>query len=335
MSIFGEKPKQPIVKDESLDTINLNFKTGLITSDEALFLIKTQIIPRLKKEAGFQDKILIESLISEKNWNVFKQFWNKEYEGKSLISHYTAKQEFYVALKALEPLSLISSSRKEIQKKLDYEFNEVRHKRYSSRINALLRFLGRDFIINPKRRSTQEVRYVTWSEFQTVLSKVKDENLKNLYIVLYCTGLRLGEAFTINQRDLKTNGTIYITKQLDRLYKPRETKNRKNHRTLILKEGIEAFDKWSGLENKEKYRNIASHPLINASRKCFKDKARQISPHDLRHSYVIHMLGLGVPLDRIAKFIGDTIQTTEKFYAGFVTSDNEIEFVKNIIKNNS
>lgn len=331
----GQKPKQPQVQDESLNTININFKKGLLTLEEAFLLIKTQIIPRLKKESGLQEKILIESFISEKNWKVFKDYWDKEYEDKPLVSHYTAKQEFYVALKGLEPLSLISSSKREIQKKLDEEFNEVRHKRYSGRINSLLKFIGRDFTINPKRRMLPEVRYVTWNELQSVLSNVKDSNLKNLYITLYTTGLREGEAFVLTPRDLKTNGTIYITKQMTREFKITAVKNKKNHRTLILKEGIDAFNKWTDIQNKEKYRKNASHKLINASRKTFKDKQRQISPHDLRHSYVIHMLGLGVPLDRIAKFIGDSIQTTEKFYAGFVTSDNEIDFVKSIIKSNS
>jgi integrase len=166
---------------------------------------------------------------------------------------------------------------------------------------------------------------------QLILPHIQNENIRALAVVLFCTGCRLGEAFMFKARDLKANSSLFVNRQLDRKLAVREVKNRKPHQTILLDEGREAFLKWSSIVDKESYRKRVQHPIINAAKKAFKDKERQISPHDLRHSYAVHMLGLGVPLDRVAKLLGDSVKTTEDYYAGFVMSSNEIDFVREII----
>ena len=38
-----------------------------------------------------------------------------------------------------------------------------------------------------------------------------------------------------------------------------------------------------------------------------------------------------VSLDKVAKLIGDSIKTTEKYHTGFIVSDNEVDIVKKVI----
>lgn len=236
-----------------------------------------------------------------------------------------------MALKAIDPLPLASASKVALQKMVDEKFNDIQHKRYTGRINGLLKFLGRPFILHRKRRPHQAVKFVSFAELQKILDRIEAPELKALYLTLFGTGMRLGEAFTINDRSLKKNGTIYVEKQLTKNLKITGIKNSKPHHTILLDICKKGFEDWVKVENKEEWRKCCQHPLINAARKSFSNPLKQISPHSLRHSYCIHLIDRGVSLDKVAKLIGDSIKTTEEYYTGFVMSDNEVDIVKKVI----
>lgn len=317
---------------EALDTLNQTLKKGLVTSHQAELEIKNVIIPQLKKSLGIQDQAQIKSLINDQNYKIYTKFWEEEYLGRDLVAPGVSQGEFLKALSYIEPLSIMTSDRKEIQRKLDATLSGSRHKRYGGRINQLLGYLNRGFVLYLKKAEIPTVHYIDWTELQSIVSHIQNPDIQALAVVLFCTGARLGEAFTFKPRDLKADGSIFINQQMDRHLRIREIKNRKPHKTLLLPEGQEAFQKWAAITNKQDLRKRTQHPIIDAAKKTFNDKERQISPHDLRHSYAIHMLGLGVPIDRVAKLLGDSVKTTEDYYAGFVMSSNEIDFVKRIIE---
>ena len=50
----------------------------------------------------------------------------------------------------------------------------------------------------------------------------------------------------------------------------------------------------------------------------------QILFKDLRHSYVIFLLGHGYTVEQCAMFIGDSIEVAKKHYAGFVVADTNM-----------
>lgn len=327
----GKKIYGKQLKNEALLSLNDNLKNGLIGLEQARLEIKNIILPSLKAHTGIVEKTNFNRLVGKQNLRAINKYWGDSYVGKDLVYPEKARAEIIKAISYIEPLSLITSSKKELQSKLDAVLKGSRHKRYGCRINQLLTFLGRGFILHLKRPEPASVHYLTWSELQTVLPHITNPVIQDIATVLFCTGVRLGEAFALNARDLKPDNSIYIYRQLDSELRTREIKNRKPHKTILLKEGREAFLRWVAVPDKESYRHRVQHPIILAARKAFKDKARQISPHDLRHSYVVHLLGLGVPLDKVAKLIGDTIKTTEQYYAGFVVSSNEIDFINQII----
>lgn len=327
----NKKPSQPQVKDERLKSINTNFLSQLLTEEQALIQVK-KLVEELKSEAGLsKQRANIRNEIYKANLKTFEKLWEQQYLGRDIVSPETAEREFLVALKAIDPLPLASASKIALQKRVDEKFNEIQHKRYTGRINGLLKFLGRPFILHRKRRPHQEVKYVTLEELQKILNHVQAPELKALYLTLFGTGMRLGEAFMINPRSLKKNGTIYVDKQLTKNLKVTNIKNSKPHHTILLDLCKKAYEEWALVPNKEEWRKCCQHPLINASRRTFSDSLRQVSPHGLRHSYCIHLLGLGVSLDKVAKLIGDSIKTTEEYYTGFVMTDNEIDVVKKVI----
>lgn len=325
------KPLQPQVKDERLNSINSNFLAGLLSEEQALIQVKL-LLENLRKEAGLsQVKANIRDQILKANYKTFEKLWEREYIGRDIVSPETAEREFLVAMKGIDPLPLASASKLDLQKKVDAIWDNRQHKRYVSRVNSLLKFLGRPFILHRKRRLHQEVKFVTFEELQKILNHVEAPELKALYLTLFGTGMRLGEAFMVDSRTLKRNGSLYVSQQMDKNLKIRGLKNSKPHHTVLLDICKQGFEDWANVENKEEWRKCCQHPLINAARKAFKDSKRQISPHSLRHSYCIHLLGKGVPLDRVAKLIGDSIKTTEEYYAGYDMTTDEVSVVKRII----
>lgn len=318
--------QQPLVKDERLDAINASFKSGILNEDEALTQIKA-VLDKIRAEESKGQALVTQAVISEKNLAAYKAFMKEHYTGKDLVRPQTVRNEFNFALLGIEPLSVVSSTRLELQKKCDSAFDPSQHRRYVGRINQLLKYCGRDFVLHTKKKRFSPIRYTDFPGLLTTLNRVQNPQLKLLYITLYATGVRLGEAFTIYSRDIKPNDSIYIQSQMDEKLEVREIKNRKPHHTVILPEGKAAVKAWAAISKaeKESLRTRCQHPLIIAS-------DYTLSPHDLRHSFAIHLLGLGVALDKVAKLIGDSIKTTEEYYAGFTMSSSEVDIVRAVLK---
>lgn len=340
--VQGSKPLQPIIKDERLNAINQNFKTGVLNEHQALDQIKA-FIGKVKQEDNVGPNAVKAAEISSQNLTVCKKFREKHYNDREdIVRPHIIVNELNFALRALGNLSVVSASQKALQNRVKEAFDEKQSKRYVGRINQLLKFAGRDFKLSHKRQAPAEVSFVTFEELNQILNYIEDDNLKNLYITLYCTGVRLGEAFMI--KHVKPNGTIWVDRQLTlkkdgtkKKWKLDETeiKNRKPHHTVALKDGLPAVKAWAALNQNVKrgLRTRCQTPLILAARKAFpEDKLKQISPHDLRHSYVIHLLGLGISIDKCARLIGDSVTTTERHYAGYSMSDSELDIVRDILK---
>lgn len=332
---LNAKPLQPILKDNRIDSINQNYKSGVLTFEQAHIQIK-ELIAQFKKELGAKDSAITKSQISSYNLNVYNGIIQHHYYGRPILRIHTVHNEFNFALLAIEPLSLISSSKNELQDKVDKAFNAKQSKRYVGRINQLLKFAGRNFTLFHKKPVIEPVRYTNFDDLKKLMTLIQDKDLVNLYYTLYSTGVRLGEAFVISSRDIKANNTIYIQNQMTEKKEIREIKNKKFHHTLILNEGLKYVKQWAALtrERKAELRTRCQHPLLKAVRSAYPgDVEKQVSCHDLRHSFVIHLLDRGVPLDKCAKLIGDSIKTVEQYYAGFIATDNEINFVTRILKN--
>ena len=331
--INGKKVYSSPLKNADLDSLNQSVKDGTLTAAQALVEIKSNILPALRSRLGLRDKVLAESQVNENNLSAFKALWNKTYRRKKLECPQTAYDEFITAMRYLEPLSLHSSSADEIQDHWDRKLKGSRNKKYGNRINQILKHLGREFEIVTDRAVVPSLKFLTWEQLEKVLEKVEDPILKDLYRSLFGTGARVGEIFVLNETDIRENGTVYIGRQMTRSgeIKP-YTKNKKSHDTVVLFEALPALKRWAAVKNKAVHRKRYAHPLTTAAKKTFPgEPTHQICPHKLRHSYVKKMMLLGMPLDRIAQFLGDKVSTVESTYRQWEVSDPEVDFVRAIM----
>ena len=320
------------VEDERIESINANLRAEILTPSQAELQVK-ELIKRMKSEQGITPhQGMVRANINQQNMKAFEKYWSAEYEDRKLVRPYLAENEFYFALRHLNDLSLYTVDRKELQRHVDKVFDNTQHKRYVNRINALLTFLDRGFQLHVKKTPIHDVSFVMLDELKQILNHVEKPELKALYLTLFGTGARLGEAFMFDKRSKKPDRTVFINKQLDDKLDVREIKNRKPHPSIILKECEKAFDAWAATPNKEELRKCCQHPLILAARKAFpNDESKHISPHDLRHSYAIEMLSRGIALDRVARLIGDSISSAEKHYAGFAMKNLELDAVRKLV----
>lgn len=329
----GKKIYASPVDTPELAALNESLRQGTLTAAQCELEIKTKILPELKRRIGVKDKAQGESQVSENNLKVFKAFWTKEYRRKKLERPSTAYDEFITALRYFEPLSLHAADVDEIQDHWDKKLKGSRNKKYGNRINQLLTYLNRGFSIVTDRAVTPPLKWVTYDELQKILERVNNPVLRDLYEALYGTGARIGELFVISPEDVRDNGTIYISRQMTPTAELKPyTKNKKSHDTLILPEALPALKRWAAVKDKASYRKRAAHPLTEAAVATFPaDREKQISPHKLRHSYVKQMMTLGVPIDRIALYLGDRISTIETTYRQWTVNDSEIDYVKSIM----
>lgn len=324
------KRDQPQVEDDRLKAINTNLLRKLITVDDAYAEVKS-LVGTLKVEAGIAEKERLECAISDNNRKVYLAFWKDKYENGNLVNETSTRNDLLGALRAIDPLSITSATKDDLRTKLS-TLPTKQQRRYCIRINQLLEFLGRGFSTDKMRRQSQEVDFVTWDELSQITPHIYSDEVKSLAVALWGTGVRIGEAFTKGFTHLKPNNTIYISKQIDLKLKERGIKNGKLHHTMLLPQAKDAYLKWCAVEDKLQFRITAINQIIRASQKAFPNvKEKQVSAHDLRHSYAIHLLGMGASLTQIAQVLGDSVATVELHYTGFVMTDEAVSNLQKLL----
>jgi site-specific recombinase XerD len=110
-------------------------------------------------------------------------------------------------------------------------------------------------------------------------------------------------------------------------------KNRKERKALIIPDYENAVREWIKipLEARLSFRKRAISLLTRrASQKALQ---RDLTFHDLRHSYCIYLISKGASLSLVAQSIGDSIKVTERYYSGFSLTSESIELLKSQLAN--
>lgn len=326
--------KQTTVEDDSLKALNANLVSGLIGLGDAEIQVRSVIKPRLEKQAGLADKRDLEETVDEHNLSVFKKFWEFLTKERSLKNPVSSRNDLLAALAAISPLGILTATRDELRDALG-ELSDKKYRRHAIRINQLLTFSERGFTLPLKPVEQEAVDYVSWEELQKILPKLPYEESRLLAQVLFCTGVRLGEAFMLTERKLKPNRAVFIEKQLTHRLEVRGLKNGKPHDTVLLPQGKNAYLAWCRLteDKRRSLRNTFSHHLLNASREVFpNDPTRQISAHDLRHSYAIYLLERRATVTEIASMLGDTEAVVRRHYTGWIANDRMVDNINELLK---
>lgn len=195
-------------------------------------------------------------------------------------------------------------------------------------------------VTTPRRRAPKkEMEIWTREEFTKFIETVDEPIYKALFMLLFYTGMRKGEAFALSPSDA-TDTAIKVNKSLMRktvdgsAYKITSTKTYKNREVPICKPLQYALVEYKTWLEEDKDTNKAKQFLFggekplaeNTVTRAFKRYinaagVKMIRMHDLRHSFVSLCIHLGANLTVIADLIGDTVEQVTKTYGHMYETD--------------
>jgi integrase len=331
----GRSKKKYVKLDEptqaQVKKINSQFKTGILTQAEAKTLLN-DLIQKQYKKAGVKDMVLKNSKLSEINQKIFNQFWSKVYSVRFIADEKSPRYDILKAIRLIEPLALSTATEQEFQvalKKSCKTTNE--HRRAVDRLNQLLKFLGRDFTLRKPPEGLVKVKYVTKEELEKILSMVDNPIERDFIVTLFGSGLRLSEALALSPENL-TGRVLNIHEQLVLSGERKLPKRNKTGTVAVFQFTLDAVRRWCEVPNKADYRFRIFNVLSEVCPKAFPNqRAKWVSPHDLRHSHAIHMLGEGATLTQVSLNLRNRMDVCQKYYTGFAHSEGTLDSLLKLI----
>lgn len=313
---------------KELDLINRQFRAGLLTEDAARIQVKALIKILYKRRDQKRPRLHPDRV----NEQLLDKYWEAEYgPERDIEDRQTMRKDFERALLALGSCSLLTSDQRALQTQLNTYFNENprRQRRAVSRLNSLLTYYGRGFRLKKMRDSHEEVVHVTFLEFLKILPRIQDPAFRALCGAAFATGLRASELFGLEPRDwVSKEGYLNVSRQLkEGALKPSPTKTRRPRKAYIIEELQDCIQAWLALPVDEKHRLRE----IKHARELQKT-APALRFHDLRHSYSIHLLSKGIPLDFVAQSLGNSRAVCEKYYTGYVLAESSMNMIRRIMQ---
>jgi len=170
-------------------------------------------------------------------------------------------------------------------------------------------------------------------EFDTLLNKIpavfpdsaKVRKVRALVRIMRYSGLAIMDAVTLERGELQHD----TKKKLYRIVTSRQKTGTHvsvpipddvAHEALEVLNGNPRYFFWTGNGKPVSSVTHWQHDLRKLFREAF-GKATEFTPHCLRDSFAVDLLGKGVPLEEVSRLLGHTsVKTTEKHYAPWVTA---------------
>jgi len=198
-------------------------------------------------------------------------------------------------------------------------------------------------------RKSKQLNIWSNEEFKSFIVFVHDEEYKSLYITLFYTGMRLGEALALNWNDLSQNN-ISITKSNSKVcetnsYVIKHPKNVSSIRDIRINDSL--YDYLTNKEKEEMKKPDFSYswfmfggvePLSRTSIERVKNNAvklsgvKKIRIHDFRHSHASILIGEGVDIVAVSKRLGHKdVATTLQVYTHLLVKNEDklVGFLEN------
>lgn len=366
-----DKTRDPYQKyqDPRIDALNKDWKFSDKSDHKKNEILK--LIGEIRKELNdLQRKRdgrdrTIRHIDNEKILNQF--FEERINHRRDIVSHNEMKFDYFSAVVKLENFSLRTASKIDLQKQVNKIEKNSLQRRACSRINSLLSFIGRKERLQKAEDDTDPF-ILKETEFKQLLLSIKapqgyekyKNDIKNLFVVLYYTGLRIGEAFALQTKTEKyreygkplnyivgnhvfVNAQMLQSKVLNNIRKNKfdTTKTGKSRVSFIYPNKLEKnITEWANLPltEKEKIRDLGfSNILKKAVKSSFPnsfDTMGRAKAHDCRHSYAANMLNLGLNISQIAKLLGNGVHVSEKFYLPYSSCQEALELIEKTILRN-
>lgn len=321
----GTTKNETIIR-EDIEAINQSYNESKITFEEAHANIK-KVHKVLLKSIGIEER---PDVYNNQNQRLLEKYWVKEYEDgdRNIQDPASAKSKLQRAILAMGNVSLISASKQEILKQLEsHKFPRNKERELTDKLNALLKFTGRNIKIKKKQEERLRVKYLNEEEILLISQNINDEVLGCMVMLAFYSGLRQGELFALKPENLKGNSLDVVT-QIDKNEIERDPKWGSTRLAYIFSEGIPYFKKWLILKDDFQYSRSAISKRFKATcKKLFKDKNKWCKFHDTRHSYAINLLRHDVSLSQISQSLGNSIVVCQKYYAGFSLTNETIDSI--------
>lgn len=326
------------IHDEAVEAINSAYQTKKMDIEKAREQLELHV-EKLYKDAGALSAVVFAS----DNLKAMATYFEKNYpkSRKDRIDFRPAESETRRAIEALENVSIYGPL-EDIQEQIDtvVEGDSVRQRRVVSKLNAIMKIVrpdGSKLIRWPEEQKGM-VSHLTDEDFKIVLEHLPKGHMQVLAKVCFYIGCRVGEAMALTPGDLmEKSQQVVINKQIvredhEKRKVKHKTKNRKLRRAFIFKEGLEALKEWFKVKHKLTLpeRNELALNLRRAQIIAFpKDEDLRVTRwHDLRHSYAIKLLSKQLPLDWVARMIGDSPRVCEKYYLGYILNDAMMDTIR-------
>ena len=177
------------------------------------------------------------------------------------------------------------------------------------------------------KSKAEEMDFWTGEEFRKFIDSVMNKRLSYMaFMILYWTGMRLGELLALNPKDVDLEKrTISITKSYQRLGKKdviTPPKTSKSKRVITIPEFLAAdikdyMDSLYDLQEDDRLIPITIYYLEHEMQRGIKESGvKRIRVHDLRHSHASMLIELGFSPLEIANRLGhEKVETTLNTYA--------------------
>ena len=319
--------------------------TGATTKTEALNFVSN--LKRQQKEKGKIKFVLLSQFRDE-----YIKFKERGATRKYITS---IKLSFRMLINEFNDIPILKLEKREIEQFLTkvYEHSPGAAHLYFRTLKAAFN-KGKEWLYlksNPfaeiklPKKVTNKPLFLSEEQFYQIMAKVNDEQLKDLFIVDYYTGLRLAEITNLkwNQIDF-VNDLIRI--KSDESFTTKSKKERIIPMSDIVKEILSIrLPKVMNFDREEYVFNKYSMVKLNDDyvSKAFKKSVRKIPRidgeihfHSLRHSFASNLVQKGVSLYVVKELLGHEDLKTTSIYA-HLQNKNLVDAVKlfNAIKTTS
>jgi site-specific recombinase XerD len=218
------------------------------------------------------------------------------------------------------------ASREEIRRYLVtlIEEKEVSRPLHSQAVSALRflfdRVLGRPHVAGdiprPKEAKTLPT-VLSRKEVTSLLTAARHPSTRALIMILYSSGLRVGEVVKLRPEDLdRDRGVVRV----------RGGKGRKDRYSLLSALAVKAVDRHLALKGEEEgpwlfpgekpgsHLSTRSVQKVVARARAKARIAKMVTPHTLRHSFATHLLEGGTELRYFQELLGHAASRTTEVY---------------------
>ena len=213
------------------------------------------------------------------------------------------------------------------------------NRRLSTILNFAVKYYGLPknpmHVTGSQGKSEKRIDFWSKDEFDTFIEAVDHPMYKALFLVLFYTGMRIGEALALTVDDVGFDtGRISISKTMTAYGKITPPKTASSNRTIILPASVNQYlqsvvqrmEITSGRIFPTRYDNALYH-----FRQAVKESGvRPLKIHCLRHAHASLLIAQGVPITAVSKRLGHTSPKITLSIYSHATQDSD-ENIANLL----